>query len=115
VNEYNKDNEEQKFPCMLRQNLSGGYYFEHLILNKESYLILNKESYDRNIKQDELDKYDVKEVECHPIKIELIKKDNDTLLSQVKDFINKKIELYDDIEDRIPFDFSGDNSLDMYL
>ncbi|NBY39671.1 MAG: hypothetical protein EBQ66_01860, partial [Flavobacteriia bacterium] len=79
--------------------------FEHLILNKENY--------DRYIEQDKL--YDVKEVECHPIKIELIKKDNDTLLSQVKDFINKKIELYDDVKNRIPFDFSGDNSLDMYL
>ena len=105
VNEYNKDNKEQKFPCMLRQNLSGGYYFEHLILNKENY--------DRYIEQDKL--YDVKEVECHPIKIELIKKDNDTLLSQVKDFINKKIELYDDVKNRIAFNVSGDNDLDMYL
>jgi hypothetical protein len=107
LNEYNQNIKEQRFPYMLRQNLGGGYYFEHLLLNKEHY--------DQCIKLDKLDTYDIKEVECHPIKIELIKKDNDTLLNQVKDFINEKIENYDDIKNRIPFNVSGDNTLEMYL
>jgi hypothetical protein len=41
--------------------------------------------------------------------------DNDILLNQVKDFINKKIEEYDDVKNRIPFNVSGDNTLEIEL
>ena len=41
--------------------------------------------------------------------------DDGILLNQVKDFINKKIEEYDDVENRIPFNVSGDNTLEIEL
>ena len=44
-----------------------------------------------------------------------IDEDNNILLNQVKVFINKKIEKYDDIKNRIPFNVSGDDTLEMYL
>jgi hypothetical protein len=41
--------------------------------------------------------------------------DDGILLNQVKDFINKKIEEYDDVKNRIPFNVSGDNTLEIEL
>jgi hypothetical protein len=113
INEYKlydaetKITKDPKFPCILKEKINTGYYFEHLILNKESY--------NQWLKLDKLDAYDIKEIECYPIIIDIIKKDNNTLINQVKDYINKKIEEYDDVKNRIAFNRYGDDSLEIYL
>ena len=104
--EYNE--EEPKFPCIL-------------INNKFNYklLFLNKEDFDTRIKfetsQNNLSSLIVKEITGYSITVDVIKKNNETLIKEITDIFNYKIDKYSNIKERIPFNRSGNKTLEIYL
>ena len=63
----------------------------------------------------ELDNVYIKEIIGYPVTIELLNKENDILMGQIKDYINKLIDNYDDVNKRHPFHQENNNSVSMYF
>jgi len=80
-------------------------------------LILNKETLDRYEKHDqkELDKVYINEIICYKVDIKSVEADNETLMNNIKKYINNLIENYDDIKKRHPVNREGANILTMYM
>jgi len=72
--------------------------------------ILEKKNNDK-----EFNKMTIKEIEAYPITIELSKSTLDLKIKYAKDYINKKIESFDNIKNRIPINQDGPNSLTFYF
>jgi hypothetical protein len=105
--EYEHKISESKFPITWRKRGSS-YDCETIILDQESF-----DRYAKNEK--ELDKVYINEIIGYPIKIEIIKNNNDALMSRLKEHINKLVENYDDVKKRHPVNYEGGSSLTMYL
>jgi hypothetical protein len=80
-------------------------------------LILDEESYKKYIKYDEkeLDKVYINNIIGYSIEIESIKEDNNIIMDNIKKYINKLIENYDDINKRHPINRECKNLLCMYM
>lgn len=80
-------------------------------------LIENQDRYDFYLKNDgkDLDKIYINEIIGYPIKIELVKSNTNEKLTYIKNYINKLISTYDNINTRHPFNRDGHNLLQMYL
>ena len=80
-------------------------------------LIVNQDRYDFYLKNNgkDLDKIYINEIIGYPIKIELVEQNTNDKLNYIKNYINKLINTYDNIEKRHPFNRDGINSLQMYL
>jgi len=106
--EYTYNELEPSFPCILVQ-------IEPSIILE--FLILDKEAYDAQMKIDFIKKkiksYIVREVTCSLVTIEIVKKNNEILMQDITNFINEKIDNYDNINDRIPFSKSAENELEL--
>jgi hypothetical protein len=57
----------------------------------------------------------INEIIGYPIKIDLIKNNNDALMNRLKEHFNKLVENYDDVKKRHPVNYEGGNSLTMYM
>ena len=108
-NEYkiNKDNYgEPKLPCIFINN------YEILLLSKEMF----DNRIDFEIKHDKKNTdWIIKEITCCPITLDIVKKNNQTLIKEITHYINGKIEKYDNIEERIPFCKSDNKTLEIFL
>jgi len=100
--------EESNFPITWRKRGSS-YDCETLILDQESF--------DKYIKidQKDSDKVYINEIIGYPIKIDLIKNNNDALMNRLKEHFNKLVENYDDVKKRHPVNYEGGSSLTMYM
>lgn len=80
-------------------------------------LIFDQDGYNRykTINESELDKVYIREVIGYTIKITAIKPDIDTKQNNIKQYINKLVENYDNIEKRHPVNHDGPNTLTMYI
>lgn len=80
-------------------------------------LIENQDRYDFYLKNDgkDLDKIYINEIIGYPIKIELVKSNTNEKLTYIKNYINKLISTYNNINTRHPFNRDGHNLLQMYL
>lgn len=96
------------FPIIWKK-VTNTYISETLLLSQETY---NKYM-NNNVK--ELDNVYIKEIIGYPVTIELLNKENDILMGQIKDYINKLIDNYDDVNKRHPFHQENNNSVSMYF
>ena len=79
-------------------------------------LILNKETFDRYKKHEkELDKVYINEIICYKVDIKSVKADNETLINNIKKYINNLVENYDDVSKRHSVNHEGSNMLTFYL
>ena len=103
----NKDNYgEPKLPCIFINN------YEILLLSKEMFdKRINFEIKDDNKNTDWI----IKEITCCPIKLDIVKKNNKTLIKEITYCIDEKIEKYDNFKERIPFYKSDNKTLEIFL
>jgi len=83
----------------------------------EETLVNDQEKYNSYLNQDQkdIDKIYINEIIGYAINIELIEKNIIEKMNNIKEIINRKIEKYDYINEKIPFNRSGIRSLDVYL
>lgn len=107
----NKDNYgEPKLPCIFINNEY--YKYEILLLSKEMFdARINFESKNNNKNT----YWIIKEITCCPITLDVVKKNNETLIKEITDYINVKIANYDNIKERIPFSRSDNKTLEIFL
>lgn len=91
------------FPLILKKKT--GYSYDCYIINKEEF--------DRMIEiyKKDLDNIIIKEIIGYPVTVELLEKDNETLLKEIKEYIQYVID--NDID--IPFSQEGSNVLSLNL
>jgi hypothetical protein len=114
VKEYKiKDENTRNFPLIWKKVT--GYLSEILILNQEEYdyyLSISKYIVHSNNPADNtinpMDNIYIIEITGYPIIIELLEKDTHTLINQVKEYISDKIEKYEILSERIPFNLIDD-------
>jgi hypothetical protein len=105
---YKYEKEDPIFPCIL-------------INNKYTYelLFLNKEDFDTRMKfensQNHLSSLTIKEITGYLITVDIIKKNNETLMKEIKNLINYKIDTYNNVKERIPFSRSDNKTLEIFL
>jgi hypothetical protein len=111
-NEYvliDYEGDDIKFPLIWINKNNPNYHFSDYIRDeKEFNFYLQNEN---KIS----DKIIIKEIESHPITIEINGIGPEALKNKIKDYINQKIEGYDNIHNRISFSREGASSLTMYL
>jgi hypothetical protein len=102
-----KKNNRNKKTKLLRNTKSTPINKLQVLPNKHNcYLKINNK---------ELDKMSIKEIEAYPITIELSKSALESKIKYAKDYINIKIESFDNIKKRIPVNHDGPNSLTFYF
>jgi len=114
IKEYKitKDNcENPNMPCIFINN--GKYKYELLLENKEMFH--KRMSFEINSEKKEKTSWIIKEIIYCPFTVEIIKKNNETFIKDITDFINYKIEKYDDINERIPISRSDNDILEINL
>lgn len=112
INEYtmiDKQNNDIKFPIIWKNESIPNNHFSNYISDKGQFDIY----YESNLNI--LDKIIIKEIESYPITIEVNGLGPEVLKNSIKQYINKKIGEYDNINRRIPFSREGANSITMYM
>jgi hypothetical protein len=105
---FDANQETINYP-IIWQKKGSSYDCETLIFDQEGYNRYTK------INESELDKIYISEVIGYTIKITAIKPDIDTKQNNIKQYINKLVENYDNIEKRNPVNHDGPNTLTMYI
>ena len=104
--EYNK--KDPIFPCILINNK---YHYKLLFLNKEDF--------DTRIKfetsQNNSSSLTIKEITGYSIIVDIIKKNNQTLIKEITDYINYKIEKFNNVKERLSFSRSDNQTLELFL
>lgn len=98
-----------KFPLIWNNKNNPNYHFSDYISDIEQFNFYLKN--ENKIS----DKIIIKEIESHPITIEINGLGPEALKNKIRHYINKKIEGYDNINNRISFSREGSSSLTMYL
>lgn len=122
VKEYKiTDENSRNFPLIWKK-VTPVYTSEALITDQKTYdfymsqakyVVHSNNPADNTVNP--MDNIYIIEVTAYPITIQLLTKDPDTLLNQIKEYINTSIEKYDDISERIPFFHEDDNLLEVNL
>lgn len=98
-----------KFPLIWNNKNNPNYHFSDYISDIEQFNFYLKN--ENKIS----DKIIIKEIESHPIIIEINGLGPEALKNKIKNYINQKIEGYDNINNRISFSREGSRSLTMYM
>jgi hypothetical protein len=110
IKEYKFDpNQEVLNYPIIWQKKASSYDCETLIFDQEGYNRYKK------INENELDKVYINEVIGYTINITAIKPDINTKQNNIKEYINKLVENYDNIKKRHPVNYEGPNILTMYI
>ena len=109
TNDFKFNNEYKPTFPLIWKKITQNYTTESLINDHEKYNFY--------LKQDEkdIDKIYINEIIGYVINIELIEKNIIEKMNDIKEIINRKIEKYDFINERIPFNRSSDKFLEVYL
>jgi hypothetical protein len=114
-NEYKLTNEENKIiqepiaPLIWKNNYSKNYYLETLLHDEKQYNIYIKNN------EKILEKIKISEIILHQIKIKLVNMNTKEKLDRIKYNINKQIDEYDDINERVSYSRESKDSLVMYI
>jgi len=104
--EYNK--EDPIFPCIL---INKKYHYKLLFLNKEDFDIRIK----FKTTQNNLSSLTIEEITGYSITVDIIKKNNETLIKEITDYINYKIEKFNNVKERLSFSRSDNQTLELFL